>query len=94
MPLLLTRLQVKTTSYKLLPFLYYLFICLFIYLFTLLYDKTNSIEILSGPVLLVQVVVMGAQQSSESSNAGGPAPVAKTCYYELLSVERSATDDE
>ncbi|KAI1053449.1 hypothetical protein LB505_012188 [Fusarium chuoi] len=37
---------------------------------------------------------MGAQQSSETSNAGGPAPVAKTCYYELLSVERSATDDE
>ncbi|KAF4453534.1 DnaJ like subfamily A member 5 [Fusarium austroafricanum] len=37
---------------------------------------------------------MGAQQSSESSNANGPAPVAKTCYYELLSVERSATDDE
>lgn len=37
---------------------------------------------------------MGAQQSSETSNAEGSAPVAKTCYYELLNVERSATDDE
>ncbi|KIL91831.1 DnaJ like subfamily a member 5 [Fusarium avenaceum] len=37
---------------------------------------------------------MGAQQSSESSSATGPTPVAKTCYYELLHVERSATDDE
>ncbi|RGP59863.1 DNAj like subfamily a member 5 [Fusarium sporotrichioides] len=37
---------------------------------------------------------MGAQQSSESSNAAGSAPVAKTCYYELLNVERSATDEE
>ncbi|KAF5677268.1 hypothetical protein FHETE_1780 [Fusarium heterosporum] len=37
---------------------------------------------------------MGAQQSSESSTTTGPAPVAKTCYYELLDVERSAADDE
>ncbi|CAK7266025.1 hypothetical protein SEPCBS57363_001882 [Sporothrix epigloea] len=38
---------------------------------------------------------MGAEQSS---NRGAGAPVAtatqKTCYYELLSVERTATDDE
>ncbi|OBS19198.1 hypothetical protein FPOA_10922 [Fusarium poae] len=37
---------------------------------------------------------MGAQQSSENSNAEGSTPVAKTCYYELLNVERSATDEE
>lgn len=37
---------------------------------------------------------MGAQQSSEQSDASGAAPAAKTCYYDLLGVERSATDDE
>ncbi|KAM0427154.1 hypothetical protein ACHAPT_007581 [Fusarium lateritium] len=38
---------------------------------------------------------MGAQQSSErSDDASGAAPVAKTCYYDLLGVERSASDDE
>ncbi|KAJ4308760.1 hypothetical protein N0V84_011909 [Fusarium piperis] len=37
---------------------------------------------------------MGAQQSSENSDASDAAPVAKTCYYDLLGVERSATDDE
>ncbi|KAF5019013.1 hypothetical protein F66182_8987 [Fusarium sp. NRRL 66182] len=37
---------------------------------------------------------MGAQQSSESSGASGPAAVAKTCYYQLLDIERSATNDE
>ncbi|KAF7549215.1 hypothetical protein G7Z17_g6555 [Cylindrodendrum hubeiense] len=39
---------------------------------------------------------MGAQQSSEQSNAPGAsnATVAKTCYYDLLSVDRHATDDE
>ncbi|RSL61475.1 hypothetical protein CEP54_006256 [Fusarium duplospermum] len=37
---------------------------------------------------------MGAQQSSEHSDDSGAAPVAKTCYYDLLGVERSATDDE
>ncbi|KAL1848297.1 hypothetical protein Daus18300_013666 [Diaporthe australafricana] len=44
---------------------------------------------------------MGAQQSSQegtgagSGNAhGGPATVRKTCYYEVLDVDRSATDAE
>lgn len=39
---------------------------------------------------------MGAQQSStRGDDAGaGAAPVRKTCYYELLSVDRQATDDE
>lgn len=41
---------------------------------------------------------MGAQQSSnqqkpsEQGDAGGPH--VKTCYYELLSVDRQASDDE
>ncbi|KAK7397834.1 hypothetical protein QQX98_012795 [Neonectria punicea] len=39
---------------------------------------------------------MGAQQSSEQSNASGAATtsVAKICYYDLLNVDRQATDDE
>ncbi|KAF4976097.1 hypothetical protein FZEAL_7207 [Fusarium zealandicum] len=37
---------------------------------------------------------MGGQQSSERSEASGAAPVAKTCYYDLLGVERTAADDE
>ena len=37
---------------------------------------------------------MGAQQSSDRGEASDTAPVAKTCYYDLLGVERQATDDE
>ncbi|KAH8706853.1 hypothetical protein BGZ61DRAFT_350733 [Ilyonectria robusta] len=39
---------------------------------------------------------MGAQQSSEQSDAPGTsnATVAKTCYYDLLGIDRQATDDE
>ncbi|KAH6890993.1 hypothetical protein B0T10DRAFT_299480 [Thelonectria olida] len=38
---------------------------------------------------------MGAQQSSDRDNGSGAATTAtKTCYYELLGVERQATDDE
>ncbi|KAI5466530.1 hypothetical protein BGZ63DRAFT_349585 [Mariannaea sp. PMI_226] len=38
---------------------------------------------------------MGAQQSSEQNTPGDTATsAAKTCYYELLGVERQATDDE
>ncbi|KAF4463730.1 hypothetical protein FALBO_9445 [Fusarium albosuccineum] len=37
---------------------------------------------------------MGGQQSSERTDASGDAPAAKTCYYDLLGVERSATDEE
>lgn len=39
---------------------------------------------------------MGAQQSSEQSDAPGTsnATVAKTCYYDLLDIDRQATDDE
>jgi hypothetical protein len=35
---------------------------------------------------------MGAQQSSTSE--GEPVPTPKTCYYELLGVERGADDEE
>ncbi|KAH7157236.1 hypothetical protein EDB81DRAFT_419038 [Dactylonectria macrodidyma] len=39
---------------------------------------------------------MGAQQSSEHGNASGVsnATATKTCYYDLLGVDRQATDDE
>ncbi|KAK2747820.1 C2H2 finger domain-containing protein [Colletotrichum kahawae] len=38
---------------------------------------------------------MGAQQSSSRDQTAGTAsPPIKTCYYELLAVERHATDDE
>ena len=37
---------------------------------------------------------MGAEQSSQRSSAPAEATLQKTCYYELLSVERTATDDE
>lgn len=38
---------------------------------------------------------MGAQQSSsDRGDAPNAVPVAKTCYYDLLGVERQATDDE
>ncbi|EPE03649.1 c2h2 finger domain containing protein [Ophiostoma piceae UAMH 11346] len=37
---------------------------------------------------------MGAEQSSQRSSAPAEATPQKTCYYELLSVERTATDDE
>ena len=40
---------------------------------------------------------MGAEQSSNrGAGAGAQAATVtqKTCYYELLSVERTATDDE
>ncbi|KPM40163.1 hypothetical protein AK830_g6402 [Neonectria ditissima] len=39
---------------------------------------------------------MGAQQSSEQSSSGAAATTsaAKTCYYDLLDVDRQATDDE
>jgi len=39
---------------------------------------------------------MGAEQSSQKG-AGAPEEAGervKTCYYELLSIERTATDDE
>ncbi|KAL5597062.1 hypothetical protein BROUX41_006271 [Berkeleyomyces rouxiae] len=36
---------------------------------------------------------MGAQQSTSSASAG-PNGQAKTCYYELIGVEQTATDDE
>ncbi|KAK1999670.1 DnaJ domain-containing protein [Colletotrichum falcatum] len=37
---------------------------------------------------------MGAQQSSGRDHSEGFSQPAKTCYYELLGVERDATDDE
>jgi DnaJ homolog subfamily A member 5 len=38
---------------------------------------------------------MGAQQSSNREDSSAEAAaVAKTCYYELLGVERLASDDE
>ncbi|KAK2053157.1 DnaJ domain-containing protein [Colletotrichum caudatum] len=37
---------------------------------------------------------MGAQQSSARDHSEGSSQPAKTCYYELLGVERDATDDE
>ncbi|KFZ20697.1 hypothetical protein V502_03063 [Pseudogymnoascus sp. VKM F-4520 (FW-2644)] len=41
---------------------------------------------------------MGAQQSSNQQNPSGPGdtggPHVKTCYYELLGVDRQASDDE
>lgn len=37
---------------------------------------------------------MGAQQSSGRGDVPGTPQVAKTCYYDLLGVERLATDDE
>lgn len=35
---------------------------------------------------------MGAQQSSQDGPSAASAPT-KTCYYELLSIERDATED-
>lgn len=40
------------------------------------------------------VVNMGAQQSSGRDNQGDNAGPTKTCYYELLGVERDASEDE
>ncbi|GKT72275.1 DnaJ domain-containing protein [Colletotrichum tofieldiae] len=37
---------------------------------------------------------MGAQQSSDRDQREGPSQRVKTCYYELLGVERDAADDE
>ncbi len=38
---------------------------------------------------------MGAEQSTNRGAGAQPASAPqKTCYYELLSVERTATDDE
>jgi hypothetical protein len=40
---------------------------------------------------------MGAEQSSARDSAGaqGPPPsVAKTCYYEVLGIDRLASDEE
>ncbi len=39
---------------------------------------------------------MGAEQSSTRAAGGGPAGRSprKTCYYELLGLDRQATDDE
>ncbi|OAA54514.1 c2h2 finger domain containing protein [Niveomyces insectorum RCEF 264] len=37
---------------------------------------------------------MGAEQSTGRNAGGQPEAARKTCYYELLSVERTATDDE
>jgi DnaJ family protein A protein 5 len=37
---------------------------------------------------------MGASQSTGGNAGGGAAVEVKTSYYELLDVERTATDDE
>lgn len=37
---------------------------------------------------------MGAHQSTGPSEASPGATAAKTCYYELLAIDRQATDEE
>jgi len=39
-------------------------------------------------------VTMGAQQSSGRDSSPQTGAAAKRCYYEVLGVERQATDDE
>jgi hypothetical protein len=48
-----------------------------------------------APPLRREIVVMGAEHSSvrDGSSAQDSATV-KTCYYEVLGVERQASDDE
>ena len=44
-----------------------------------------------------ELVIMGAEQSSARDSAGAqehPPRVAKACYYEVLGVDRQASDEE
>jgi hypothetical protein len=48
-------------------------------------------------LVLDEYFIMGAEQSSARDSAGpqpGTLNPAKTCYYELLGLDRHATDEE